>query len=87
MTATVIPLFPDKEPAEVTQFGPVLELQLERERRTAAKVALEFILAGKPGQAQYALTRSVLRQAKWLGVNATISACQHHGLTPCEDPA
>ena len=41
---------------------------IDQERHAGVREALEHILAGRPGRAQYALARSVQRQARIAGL-------------------
>lgn len=57
-------------------FASSPETYIDQERRAGVREALELILEGEPGRAQFKLARSVQRQARIAGLGALeIPAC------------
>lgn len=64
--------------ANATEFSSRPESYIDQERHVGVREALELILQGKPGRAQYVLARSVQRQVRIAGggtVEIPLCAC------------
>lgn len=48
---------------------------IDQERHVAVRKAIDLLRAGKPGQAQYVLVRSVMRQARIAGLGSVEIPC------------
>lgn len=47
---------------------------LDQERHVAVRTALQLVVEGRPGRAQYVLARSVMRQARIAGLGDVVIA-------------
>jgi hypothetical protein len=66
--------------ANAAQFASTPDTYIDQERHAAVRKTIELIRQGRPGMAQFVLTRSVMRQARIAGLgDIEIPACPRCG--------